>query len=90
MNKIISPRRAIALHCKGCIYDPLAGGTWREQVEHCAITGCELYQHRPLTAKTRQSEREKALASLPPDEREFSAKYSREASKKTPIEHVLH
>ena len=69
MNKV-SPQRAIANHCKGCIYDSLAGGTWREQVEACPIVKCELYQHRPLTDKTRQFNREKYLASLTQGERD--------------------
>ncbi len=26
-----SRKRAIELHCKDCLYDPSAAGTWREQ-----------------------------------------------------------
>lgn len=78
----ISPRQAIYLHCKSCIYDPLAGGTWREQTENCTIVGCDLYQHRPITAKTRKSEREKLLASLPPFEREIIEERRENTSKK--------
>jgi hypothetical protein len=64
-----SPKRAIADHCKGCIYDHHCSGNWREQVEACAITNCDLYDHRPLTAKTTALLRENLLASLPDHER---------------------
>jgi len=69
--KKISAQKAIRNHCKGCIYDPLAGGTWLEQVEACTITQCELYDNRPKTAKTRRSEREKEIALLTPAEQEI-------------------
>jgi len=69
MAEKISPQRAIKNHCRVCIYDPLAGGTCAEQIENCAITHCELYNHRPLTGKTRRLNRENYLASLAPAER---------------------
>jgi hypothetical protein len=64
-----SPKRAIANHCKDCIYDAHCSGNWREQVEACVITTCDLHDHRPLTAKTTALLRENLLASLPADER---------------------
>ena len=64
-----SPKRAIANHCKDCIYDSHCDGGWREQVEHCTITQCDLHEHRPLTAKTTRLQRENLLADLPPDQR---------------------
>jgi len=67
----MSAKQAIKAHCKGCIYDPLAGGTWIEQVENCTITKCELYDYRPLTAKTRRILAEKKLAMLSAEEREI-------------------
>jgi hypothetical protein len=67
----LSAQKAIYAHCKGCIYDPLAGGTWVEQVENCKITQCELYDHRKLTAKTRRLNRENYLAGLPQEERDI-------------------
>jgi len=48
------PRQAIAAFCKECIYDPLAGGTWRMQTANCKITTCPLYEHRPLDAVTKE------------------------------------
>lgn len=45
--RAVSPRKAIAAHCKGCIYDKAEPGTWLEQVMNCKITSCELYFHRP-------------------------------------------
>jgi len=64
-----SPKRAIANHCKDCTYDYHCSGNWREQVEACSITQCDLYDHRPLTAKTKRLQRENLLAALPADER---------------------
>ncbi len=69
MLEKISAKQAIKKHCRGCIYDPLAGGTCAEQIDKCPITHCELYNHRPLTAKTRHINRENYLASLTPAER---------------------
>ena len=66
-----SPRRAIANHCKDCIYDPHCTGNWKQQVEACTITQCGLYEHRPLTAKTTTFQRQQVLAGLPVHEREI-------------------
>lgn len=46
----MSMRKAINDKCKSCIYDSLAGGTWRQQVENCTITGCGLYPYRPKSS----------------------------------------
>lgn len=67
-----SPRQAITRHCKGCIYDPQDKGTWRDQTEACTITNCDLYPHRPLTAKTRRILNENHLASLTHEQRELA------------------
>ena len=40
-------RAAIDAKCRDCIYDPLAGGTWRAQVEACTATDCGLFPYRP-------------------------------------------
>ena len=40
-------QQAIDAMCKGCIYDALDDGTWRQQVEHCEITDCPLWNYRP-------------------------------------------
>ena len=42
--------QAVAAKCRECISDPLAAGTWREQVAVCACTDCPLWQCRPLSA----------------------------------------
>jgi len=41
-------RKAINTKCKDCIYDPLANGTWLEQVFLCPFDGCGLYPYRPI------------------------------------------
>ena len=46
-KKYTTLRAAVNAHCKGCIYDPLAGGTWLQQVDACEITKCEMYEWRP-------------------------------------------
>jgi hypothetical protein len=42
-----SLRGAINAQCKQCVYDPMAGGTWREQVADCRGFTCPLYPVRP-------------------------------------------
>ena len=42
----LSLRKAINEHCKECIFDPLAGGTWRQQVTLCTVSECPLYPVR--------------------------------------------
>ena len=69
--KKISAQKAIKNHCKGCIYDSEEKGTWLQQIEACTITKCELYNHRPLTSKTRRINEEKRLELLSPTEREI-------------------
>ncbi len=71
-----SPRKAIALHCKDCIYDSHCSGNWRQQVEACTISDCPLYDHRPITGHTARLQRENHLATLTPHEREIVLKRS--------------
>lgn len=47
-----SLKQAINNMCKTCIYDKAEPGTWREQVENCSVTKCELYEVRPMTGAT--------------------------------------
>lgn len=49
MSKKPGLRKYINEHCKGCIYDCGAAGTWRQQVTLCTIKSCELYPVRPVT-----------------------------------------
>ena len=44
-------RKAVDNHCKSCIYDELEPGTWRQQVEQCTVTICDLYPFRPMPIK---------------------------------------
>lgn len=46
----MSLRKAINDKCKDCIYDPKAGGTWRQQVEECTCIRCPLYPVRPKSS----------------------------------------
>jgi len=49
IEKRPSLRKCVNDHCKCCIYDSEAAGTWRQQVALCSVTGCPLYPVRPLT-----------------------------------------
>jgi hypothetical protein len=49
IDKRPSLRKCINDHCKCCIYDPDAAGTWRQQVTLCSVTLCPLYPARPTT-----------------------------------------
>lgn len=40
--------KAIDVMCRGCIVDPMTGGTWREQVACCVSADCPLFPFRPL------------------------------------------
>lgn len=39
---------AINAMCRGCIVDPMSGGTWREQVACCVSAACPLFNFRPM------------------------------------------
>lgn len=41
-------RSAIDAHCRNCIHDPEAPGTWRQQVAACASANCDLFHVRPV------------------------------------------
>jgi len=43
-------RAAIYAMCRSCIYDPLAGGNWRQQVGACRVEACPLWPYRPKSA----------------------------------------
>jgi len=43
-----SRKAAIDRHCRNCIYDPSAPGTWRQQIELCSVADCALYPFRPV------------------------------------------
>ena len=46
-----SLRKRINQHCKSCTYDDLAPGTWRQQVTHCDVKSCALYDVRPKSTR---------------------------------------
>jgi hypothetical protein len=43
----MSLRAAIDEKCRDCTYDPVAPGTWREQVAQCSAVRCPLWPCRP-------------------------------------------
>lgn len=47
-NPSRSRASAINEKCKSCIYDPVAAGTWREQVAACESGNCPLFSVRPV------------------------------------------
>ena len=53
-----SLRKSTNEHCKQCIYDPLSGGTWRQQVEACTAPNCALFEVRPKSRPRKIKEHE--------------------------------
>jgi hypothetical protein len=47
----MSLRKAINQHCKDCVYDEIATGTWRQQVTLCSVKSCALYEVRPKSTR---------------------------------------
>ena len=46
-------RARVDAHCCSCAYDELDTGTWRKQVENCAIVDCALHSIRPSSKTNR-------------------------------------
>lgn len=69
-------QQAINAHCKGCIYDSLQPGTWRQQVENCTVTKCELYTYRPITEKTTSEIKQAKFDSLDIQEQQRIREYN--------------
>ena len=53
-------QQAIDAKCRECIFDDLADGTWRMQVEQCELTGCALHPYRPVSRSKASSEADSA------------------------------
>ena len=47
-------QKAIDAFCKACIYDDSLNGTWRQQVDKCSYSPCELYEVRPRSLGDRR------------------------------------
>jgi len=46
-----SLRKRINQHCKSCVYDQNAAGTWLQQVSLCSVKSCALYDVRPKSTR---------------------------------------
>lgn len=66
----MSMRAAINAKCRDCIYDPLAGGTWRAQTEACVDETCGLWPYRPRRTKRAEDSAELAEKTEPEAEEE--------------------
>ena len=53
-------QQAINAKCCDCIYDELAEGTWRMQVEQCELTACALHPYRPVSRSKASCEADSA------------------------------
>ena len=53
-------QQAINAKCKECIYDDMAEGTWRMQVEQCELTACSLHPYRPKSRSNTSSKSDSA------------------------------
>lgn len=50
-----TPKEAIRLKCKDCIYDPYWVGTYLQQIAACCSANCALHPHRPLPRQCRKN-----------------------------------
>lgn len=53
-----SRKRAIEQHCRNCIADEYAPGTWRAHVGNCTALSCALWPFRPTPCLTPARQRE--------------------------------
>jgi hypothetical protein len=49
VKKSRSLRKPVDEHCRCCIYDDRAAGTWRQQVTLCSVTSCSFHEIRPTS-----------------------------------------
>jgi hypothetical protein len=42
-------KSAVTEHCKSCVFDSSAAGTWRQRVTLCSVKKCDLWKVRPRT-----------------------------------------
>lgn len=61
-------QESINAKCKDCIYDPKAGGTWRNQVTLCTSTNCALWDFRPVNEQERNKRRMDKIKSMSQEE----------------------
>lgn len=47
---------AVKAKCKECIYDPIAPGTWLQQVAECSSSNCPLHSVRPLPLSVKKAQ----------------------------------
>lgn len=66
--KITTRKQAIDATCRSCVMPPVRAGTWRAQVEGCDITGCALWQFRPVTDKTQKARQAEKVANMGPED----------------------
>ena len=50
MSDSMTRQAAIAAKCRDCIFDPMAKGSWKEQIADCASSPCALHPFRPVPA----------------------------------------
>lgn len=74
----MSIRKAIDNKCKDCIYDDLAGGTWRRQTSACEDKECSLWEYRPLDTATKAQMKEDMLNKMSEIERQEYMKLAQE------------
>ena len=70
MKKRLTRQQAINAKCKECIYDPLAGGTWRMQTGACEITDCALWPYRPRSRSAQVVQMSTRTGELPEERAE--------------------
>lgn len=58
LTKTNSLRNRINAKCCECIYDPVATGTWRKQIQDCTAYKCPLYPIRPTSNYSQEADNE--------------------------------
>ena len=58
-------RGKVDSNCVYCTYDDQVVGTWRQQIEACAVTECPLHSVRPRSYRNKTHEVDSNISSKP-------------------------
>jgi hypothetical protein len=58
-------RGKVDSNCVYCTYDDQVNGTWRQQIEACAVTECPLHSVRPRSYRKKTHKADSNISSKP-------------------------
>jgi len=64
-SKSVGLRARVNAHCVSCTYDDQVNGTWRQQIEACAVTECPLHSVRPCSYRKKTHKADSNINSKP-------------------------